>query len=257
VLDLAPRRLSGSAGAPVLLLVGPSLGTSVAMLWARAASRLPGVEVVGWDLPGHGAAPPVQTPFDVTDLADSVAVLAQERAQDRPVHYAGVSLGGAVGLALVLRPATFSSVATLCSAPRIGGAQAWQERADLVREHGTAAVVDRSRQRWFAPGFAEREPGVADVLLDGLRGTDAESYALACEALARCDLRQQVARASLPLLAVTGAQDGVVTSEQVRDALPAAKHVELQDCGHLPPAEHPAAVAALLGTWLALRRGAG
>lgn len=233
------------------------MGTSVLTLWASTAARLVGVEVFGWDLPGHGGSSPALEPFDVTDLADAALALAHERALGRPVHYAGVSLGGAVGMELALRAGAVRSVAALCAAPRIGEEQAWQDRADLVRGAGTEAVVDGSRQRWFAPGFVEREPGAADVLLDGLRATDGQSYAWACEALRRFDLREQVGAAVVPMLAVTGDQDVVVRSAEVRAALPTAEHVELQDCGHLPPAEQPAAVATLLNAWLARQGGTG
>lgn len=257
MLDLSARRLSGSPGSAGLLLVGPSLGTAVATLWARTAARLAGVEVLGWDLPGHGASVPAHAPFTVLDLADAVEALCAAAGRGRPVHYAGVSLGGAVGLTLAAGSASFASVTTLCAAPAIGEPRAWRGRAELVREKGTAAVVDGSRQRWFGPGFVEREPGVADVLLDGLRAADAESYALACEALASFDLseRHRGAQTTVPLLAVTGAHDVVVTSAQVRKALPHAEHLELADCGHLPPAEQPAAVAELLTPWIARTGG--
>lgn len=90
-----------------------------------------------------------------------------------------------------------------------------------------------------------------------LRAADAESYALACEALAAFDLseRHRGAQTTVPLLAVTGAHDVVVTSAQVRKALPHAEHLELGDCGHLPPAEQPAAVAELLTPWIARTGG--
>jgi acetyl-CoA acetyltransferase len=45
-------------------------------------------------------------------------------------------------------------------------------------------MVAGSAVRWFAPGFADREPAVAGTLLTSLSDTDRESYALACEALA-------------------------------------------------------------------------
>lgn len=53
--SIAVRHLSGRPARP-LLVVGPSLGTTVDRLWGPVASRLPGWNVLGWDLPGHGAS---------------------------------------------------------------------------------------------------------------------------------------------------------------------------------------------------------
>ncbi len=48
----------GPEDAPLLVL-GPSLGTSVAALWSNAARLLATRHrVIGFDLPGHGGSPP-------------------------------------------------------------------------------------------------------------------------------------------------------------------------------------------------------
>jgi hypothetical protein len=63
MLDLALTRLARSADARDLLLVGPSLGTSVSALWGHCAARLGRqFEVVGWDLPATGPAGQPQVP---------------------------------------------------------------------------------------------------------------------------------------------------------------------------------------------------
>jgi pimeloyl-ACP methyl ester carboxylesterase len=206
-------------------------------------------EVVGWDLPGHGRSRPADEAFSVSGLAQAVRGLAQAAASGRTAWYAGVSLGGAVGLELALDPGPFSAVAVLTSAPKIGTAEAWLERADLVRRAGTAAMVAGSAMRWFAPGLADREPAVADELLTSLSKADGESYAMACEALASFDLRDRVGARKVPLLVVAGQHDPVVLPEQARSAAP-DEFAVLPGCGHLPPAEDPAAVADLLTRFL-------
>ena len=242
--ELTATRLAGSPQATAVLIVGPSLGTSVEALWGRCAARLP-FEVVGWDLPGHGRSRPAREAFSVSGLAGAVRDLAQAMGSGRAAWYAGVSLAGAVGLELALDPGPFGAVAVLASAPKIGDAEAWRERADLVRREGTAVMVAGSAERWFAPGFTEREPAVAGALLTSLSKTDRESYALACEALASFDLRDRVSARKVPLLAAAGQHDPVVPPGQARSGT----HDEfavLPGCGHLPPAEDPAAVADLL-----------
>ena len=251
--ELTATPLAGSSPAAGVLIVGPSLGTSAEALWTACAAMLP-FEVVGWDLPGHGRSRPAVEGFSVSNLANAVRQLAQAVAGGRVTWYAGVSLGGAVGLELALDPGPFGAVAVLASAPKIGDAQAWRERADLVRREGTEAMVAGSPARWFAPGFTDREPGIAAALLTSLSDTDRESYALACEALASFDLRDRVGHAQVPLLVAAGQHDPVVPPGQARSGAPDAFAV-LPGCGHLPPAEDPAAVADLLTSFFKSAQG--
>jgi 3-oxoadipate enol-lactonase len=255
VAKLTATRLAGSSPGAEILIVGPSLGTSVEALWSRCAAMLP-FEVVGWDLPGHGRSGPAAEAFSVTDLASAVREVAQDAGRGRAAWYAGVSLGGAVGLELAFEPGAFGAVAVLASAPKIGDSAAWHERADLVRRAGTAAVMSGSAERWFAPGFTDREPAVADALLTSLSETDRESYALACEALASFDVRDRVGHARVPLLVAAGQHDPVVPPEQARSGMPDAFAV-IPGCGHLPPAEDPAAVAELLTSFFGSAKGFG
>ncbi len=55
-----------------ILLVGSGLGTTVAGLWSRCASRLEHTEVLGIDLPGHGRTAPATGEVTVESLADVV-----------------------------------------------------------------------------------------------------------------------------------------------------------------------------------------
>jgi pimeloyl-ACP methyl ester carboxylesterase len=246
VVELAATRLAGQAGVGDLLVVGPSLGTSVEALWGECASLLGDeFEVVGWDLPGHGRSLPASVAFTVADLAAAVREL---RDDGRNVWYAGISVGGAVGLQLALDPGPFGAVAALATAPKIGDAQSWRERAESVRRAGTAVMVSGSAARWFAPGFTDRRPEIAGALLTSLIDTDPDSYAYVCDALAELDLRGR--EAELPLLVALGKHDPVVTVDDMADA------VLLAGCGHLPAAEDPGAVATLLRAFFTTQRGA-
>ena len=245
--DLTFTRLSGSPDSTRLLVVGPSLGTSVEALWDRAA-RLLDAEVVGWDLPGHGRSAPAAAPFSIADLADAVRTKVADLAAGRPPSYAGVSIGGAVALQLALEPGVLDHVVCIASAAKLGEPAMWADRATLVRRAGTPVMAGSSAERWFASGFVEREPSVANRLLVSLMDTDKESYALACEALARFDLRDGLDRVRTRLVVAPGELDVVVPRELAEQTATAAgaELVVLPGCGHLPPAENPAAVAGLL-----------
>lgn len=250
--SLTFTRLAGAPDAPALLIVGPSLGTSVEALWGSTAALLGDrIEVIGWDLPGHGRSAPAGQEFTVADLAAAVRRGAEAHAAGRPATYAGVSLGGAVALELALDPGPFSSVACLASAAKIGTPEAWRDRAALVRLAGTPVMVAGSSERWFAPGFLERDPGTANRLLLALSDADDESYALACDALAGHDLHDRLGSARVPLLVAPGQLDGVLLPDLARDTAEAAPTATLhvvEGCAHLPPAENPTAVAVLLAS---------
>lgn len=233
-----------------LLLLGPSLGTSAATLWAAAAERLAEhVHVVAWDLPGHGRSP-ASDPFDIPDLAAAVLSLADDIAPGETFSYAGDSVGGAVGLQLLLdAPDRVSSAALLCTGAVIGDPRLWRDRAATVRASGTESVVGASAQRWFAAGFADREPAVAAGLLDALRDTHAECYAHVCDALAVFDVVDRLPLITTPVLAIAGAEDVPTPQEglaQIASGVKDGRLVVLDGVGHLAPAEAPRQVADLI-----------
>ncbi|MFI5708364.1 alpha/beta fold hydrolase [Kribbella sp. NPDC051620] len=248
----------GWVGAPrtggELLVVGPSLGTSVEALWGACADRLGGrFDVLGWELPGHRSGVPATAPFTVEELAAQVVAGVNELWGPGAFRYAGDSLGGAVGLVLLVDHPDRVSAATLaCTSARFGAPRMWRERAALVRAEGTEAVVKGSRERWFSPGFADREPAAVEALIDALRAVDDESYALACEALAEFDLRQRLPRIDRPLALIAGRDDvatPVADAQRIVNAVPGARLTILDDVAHLAPIEAPDRVAAILSNW--------
>lgn len=239
-MELSLTRLAGAETSRRVLVVGPSLGTSVALLWRDCAALLDGFEVIGWDLPGHGNGRPAVGPFSVRDVADAVEEAV--RWFGRSVSYAGVSFGGAVGLELASRAGTrVESVVCIAAAPSIGEPAMWHERAALVRRAGTPVMVEGSAQRWFAPGFVERAPDTAGALLTSLAEADKDSYAWACEALAGFTAGAPVR----PVHVVAGEHD-VVVPPGVAELVPATSFRVVAGVGHLPPVEDPVAVAKVL-----------
>lgn len=257
VPDLRSRWLTpvGAARGLPLLVVGPSLGTTTSM-WEPIADLVAGSwDVLAYDLPGHGQSPVATRPFTVDDLASAVLDTVERAADGRATRadrlaYAGDSLGGAVGLALALAaPARVQHVWAVCTGAKIGEPRGWHDRAAVVRADGVAAVVDGSRQRWFGPSFHRRAPDVVERLVAELRTVDAESYALACEALAAYDLRAELPRLTCPIVAISGSDDVATPPKlgaQIAAAAPRGCHVVLNGVGQLAPAEDPAGVAATL-----------
>ncbi|WP_116245828.1 3-oxoadipate enol-lactonase [Nocardiopsis sp. FIRDI 009] len=250
--DPLHHRLDGPEGAPPLIL-GPSLGTSLSVWEPHLPALARDHRVARYDLPGHGGSPAALLPGSgaaVADLARLVLDLADARGWTA-FHYAGVSLGGAVGLHLALHhPERVSSLTLVCSSARFGDPAAWRERADLVRREGTGALLGAAPGRWFA------DPGTADTLagkglLADLERTDPGGYAACCDALAVHDLRDRLGDIGVPTLVVSGRGDRSTPPEHGRalaDGIPGAELTEIGGAGHLAGVERPEAVtAALLG----------
>ncbi|UPZ27883.1 3-oxoadipate enol-lactonase [Streptomyces sp. LRE541] len=241
---LLHHRAEGALSAPPLLL-GPSLGTSLA-LWDKVAPELSVTHrVVRWDLPGHGGSPAslIGPGATVGDLAALVLALADSLGIDR-FSYAGVSLGGAVGLHLAVHhPERVEKLAVICSSAHFNGAKPWEERAALVRAEGLAGLAESAGSRWFTPGFTVPE------LVEDHRTADPDGYAACCDALAAFDMRELLPRIGAATLLVAGREDPATPPAHLReiaDAVPGAALVEIPGASHLAPAQRPETVLTVL-----------
>jgi len=244
---------SGDANAPLIVL-GPSLGTT-ADLWAGVVPALAATHrVLRFNLPGHGFSPRATESFTIEEVAAAVIGLVDSIHVDT-FHYAGISLGGAVGLALAVNhPGRLVSLAVFCSGSKIGTGEAWTDRAAAVRASGTPSLVAGSAARWFAPDFLGRDPKAGSRALDQLLDIDDESYALACEALAVFDQTDALSGIRTPVLCVSGEFDTVTPTAQLQELaarIPGARAVELAGVAHLPSLEQPIEVGAFLREWVA------
>lgn len=214
-----------------LLVLGPSLGTSATTLWADCGGRLSDVfDVLAWDLPGHGHNRTVpEEPFTMSELAAGVLAIVDEVQYQRgdagsPICYAGDSVGGAVGLQLLLdSPGRVATAALLGTAAKVGDEAMWSDRIEHVSLAGTAALA-------------------AQETVD-------QGYLQVCGALATFDVRDRLGEIKVPVLAVAGAQDVTTPPGALREIAQRVQHgtyAELDGVAHLAPAEAPAAVAGLL-----------
>jgi 3-oxoadipate enol-lactonase len=241
--------VSGPSGAPTLLL-GNSLGTTTAM-WDAVVSELGDrVCVVRFDHRGQGASPVVEGPYAIGDLGEDVVALLDELEIDRAA-FCGVSLGGMVGLWLAANtPQRVSHLIACCTSAQLDAPQAWAQRAAEVRAAGsTAPIADAVVARWVTPAFAAARPDVAEGLRAMLLASPAEGYASCCAALEHLNLRDALERVRAPTLVVAGAQDEAIApehGEHIAAAIPGARFALLSPGAHIPMAERPADVAALI-----------
>jgi 3-oxoadipate enol-lactonase len=244
---------TGPADAPVLVL-GGSLGKSLSM-WDGQLALAERLRLVRYDHRGHGRSPVPPAPYDIADMGRDVLALLDSLGLER-VAYAGVSIGGMVGMWLGANaPERIERLVLICTSAQLTPASAWQERAATVREAGTVEVIaDAVVGRWLTPAYAQQHPELVAELRAMLVATDPEGYAACCGAIERMDLREALARISAPTLVVSGAQDQAIPPEhqqRIADAIPGARLETLDPAAHVAPVEQPARLNDLITAHLA------
>lgn len=238
------HRVDGPADAPVVVL-GPSLGTDLQLFDAQVEALAPTFRVVRFDLPGHGGSPEPAGALDVADLANGVVALLDGLGIER-FHYAGVSLGGAIGQQLALDHGDrLTSLTLIATAAQFPDPPSWGTRAATVREQGTEAMVATRPGTWFTARLSDERPDEASRLITMLRATTDEGYAACCAAVGTFDVRDRLGEITVPTLVIAGADDPATSPELMRalaGGIPTASFLVVPRTAHLPNAEDPKAI---------------
>lgn len=243
------HQVTGPDDAPVLLL-GGALGSTQAIWRAQAEALSDRFRVVTFDHRGHGKSEVPGGPYAIADLGADVLALMDELEVER-ASYAGISLGGMVGLWLGAHaPSRIDRLVVMCAAALSPvGPEPWNERAATVRQDGVAAVADGVLARWFRPSYAEANPDRVAAIRQDLLDTPAEGYAGCCEAIRDMDLRDSLHGIAAPTLVLAADGDQSIPAEHV---LPVAKSIAgarfevIEDAAHLITVSHADRVDHLL-----------
>lgn len=239
------------------VVLGSSLGTDLHMWDPQVETLGNRWKVVAFDTRGHGGSASgarAGEPVTVDDLADDVLALVDGLGLDM-FAYCGLSLGGAIGQVLAARvPDRVRALVLCCTSARFcDGADAWRERAARVRTEGMAWLVEPSRERWFTPGFSERDPAEADRLLAMLARTPPQGYAACCDALAVFDGRPLLPQITAPTLVVAGEHDPATPVAMAVELAAGIKDADLlvvPGAPHLASVERPGEVTAAIAAHL-------
>jgi 3-oxoadipate enol-lactonase len=242
--------VSGNAdGMP--LVFANSLGTDL-RVWDPLLPLLPpGLRLVRYDKRGHGLSDGAGA-WTIDDLVADLEALMEALGIGSAV-VCGLSVGGMIAQALAARSPGRVRALILCdTAARIGPASIWQDRIAAVEAGGIAPIADAVLERWFSPRFRAQDPAIA-LWRNMLVRTPPAGYAATCAAIRDADLTASTRDLRLPALAVAGEMDGATPPDLVRataELIPGARFAVIPGCGHLPPAEAPAALAGLVADFL-------
>lgn len=221
--------LDGPPAAPVLVLCN-SLGTTMALWDSQMEVLRQRYRVLRYDTRGHGRSPASAGPYTLQMLGQDLLQLTDALKIDK-FHFCGISMGGLTGLWLAIHAGErLQKLVVADSAARIGTADGWRARAQLVQESGMAEVAAGSPGRWFTPAFVAHAPDLVQQYVASLRASSPAGYAACCLALADADLRGEIAAIKAPTLLIAGLHDPVTTPADARfmqDAIAGSQYAEL------------------------------
>jgi pimeloyl-ACP methyl ester carboxylesterase len=257
----------------VILIHG--LGSNKTSFFETVSALTPEYKVHAIDLPGFGSSSkPLRAPYDAAWFARAVGRFMDAEGIDR-AHLVGNSLGGRVAIEVGLQsPDRVRSLSLLCPS------MAWRRRRHFVpvvrllrpelaaipHSFGDALV---RQQFWSMFSRPERiHPSAADVAVEEfLRTYRSVNGRIAFHASARhiyleepkgpTGFYTRLRELEPPAMFVWGDEDPLVPlafSRYVRDALPGAKQVVLEQCGHVPQVEHPVDANALVHDFIGRAR---
>jgi pimeloyl-ACP methyl ester carboxylesterase len=234
------------------LLCLPGLGGGT-YFFERLAPALAGsCRLVAIDLP---------LPFSFDAMTELVVDLAQrERASGQAVHLLGHSMGTIVAFEAIRRsPGLTEGVIVVGGLPepqpesraRIGA------RADIIRQRGIVGIGADVVVANFSQRSQRERTDLTAWFIDQFERQDPTTYADIADALSAWTARPLPPLDDVSCLVITGEEDRYAPPDAIRTfarSLPASTRVEImQDCGHLPFLEDPAAFAAIVEAWFVAR----
>jgi pimeloyl-ACP methyl ester carboxylesterase len=197
----------------------------------------------------------------VADLTqdDSLSAMAERvlDAAPRTFCLAGLSMGGYVAQEIMRRaPERVERLALIDTNARADTAAQVQTRQELIRLSETGkfkGVTPRLLPNLIHPSRL-KDPAVADVVLAMAERVGQEAFKRQQKAImGRVDGRGDLPAIRVPTLVMCGRQDAISSLElhvEMAGAIPNARLVVIEDCGHLAPLERPYAASAVLRYWL-------
>ncbi|HET7479196.1 MAG TPA: 3-oxoadipate enol-lactonase [Rubrobacteraceae bacterium] len=250
--------LEGPEDAPVLVMAN-SLGTTFRMWDEQAPALSERFRLLRYDHRGHGGSPVPPGPYGMDDLGQDVLALL-DRLEIERASFCGLSIGGMVGMWLASEaPGRIERLVLCCTSARFDP-DAYSSRARTVREDGVAKIADAVLERWFTPAFHKSRPDLVEWAGRMLRDTPVEGYAGCCEAISVADLPERIGRIQAPTLVIAGADDPaapVDKAEFIRDSIPSARLVVVEQAAHLANVEQPETVTRAILDHLAPVAGGG
>lgn len=244
--------VSGKEGAPWLVL-SHSLACSVRMWDPQVEALQSKFRILNYDMRGHGATSAPQGPYSLDMLAEDVLGLLRLLKIDKAV-FCGLSIGGMIGQTLALKaPGSFTKMVladTTHTQPPEALKQ-WEDRIAIAKAKGMAGLVDGTMERWFTEPYRKKNSPEFRAIRDLVLKTPVAGFLGCAEAIKKLNTTARLKDIRLPVLAITGEQDGAAPgTKYIGENVPGAKYVGIPNAAHIANVEQAEAFNRALREFL-------
>jgi pimeloyl-ACP methyl ester carboxylesterase len=212
-------------------------------------------ELIAYSLPGHPGTPLPGHQYGVPELTEQLRQVAVREGLAK-FHLIGISLGGSVAQHFAgTYPEMVDKLVLMDCSPRYDDDSRanWPVRAAAARKDGVKSLIPMLLQVFFtAESIAENGPNVRHVR-ETFEACDGEGYALACEALATLDAREQTRKVTAETLIMLGSnerQSFKDAAKWMHETITGSRLVEVPHAGHASVRERPEFVVQQLQKFL-------
>ena len=246
----------GSTGETIVFSHGLLWST---VMFAKQVEALRGrYRCVAWDHRGQGQSASDYRHCIGMELVTQDAIALLEHLKLGPAHFAGLSMGGFVGMRIAARrPDLVKKLILLetSSEPEpIDNVGRYRLLSNVVRAVGTWAVAKRATAIMVGKTILTDASRAAE--LDGHRKEmmkRRDIWRAVNGVIDRAGIHDELSRIRAPTLVVVGDEDVATPrpkAERIASAIAGATLVQIPRAGHSSPVEEPAAVTAALAQFL-------
>jgi len=244
--------IHGQEGAPWLVL-SHSLACSVRM-WDPQIEAFKGdYRILNYDMRGHGHTSAPAGPYSLDMLADDLLSLLKQLKIEKAI-YCGLSIGGMIGQTLALREKGPFERMIVCDTTHTQNADAlkqWEDRIRIAESKGMAGLLDSTLERWFTEPFRKKNSPELQKIRTLIERTPVAGYVGCGRAIMGLNTTARLKDIRLPLLAITGEQDGAAPgTKHIGETVPGAKFVNIPQASHIANVEQPEAFNRALREFL-------
>jgi pimeloyl-ACP methyl ester carboxylesterase len=243
-----------SGRGPETIVFSHGLLMDHSMFEAQRAAFDPHYRVIAYDHRGQGESQDPGSGYDMETLTEDAAALIQA-LHAAPCHFAGLSMGGFIGMRLAARRPELLRSLTLMNTgagrePLLGRIR-YNFLAQLVKVVSPAPFVGIAVKELFGAS-TRKDPAKQDMLQEWTKKLRLRPRTVARSLLGvmnRRDVSADLGAIQCPVLVITGEDDTARPphdSEKLATAIRGARLVRIPKCGHSSSLEAPEAVTAAM-----------